>query len=159
MQRKNEHRVKCDIYGRSEHNRPHCGTGKSLTHCNLIESVAQQCEHRAGNVGRKIRLRVIPQDLAAPESEQDLPLENKQRHGRQHAQRQQKVEAVRNDLTGAVHVAPPHADAHQRSAAEADERTDGGNHGHHRRAHTDTGQCRIARACNVADVHAIDHAV
>lgn len=41
VQRKNEHRVKCDIYGRSEHNRPHCGTGKSLTHCNLIESVAQ----------------------------------------------------------------------------------------------------------------------
>ncbi len=29
VQRKNEHRVKCDIYGRSEHNRPHCGTRKS----------------------------------------------------------------------------------------------------------------------------------
>ena len=125
----------------------------------MIESVTQQCEHSAGNVGRKIRLRVIPQDLAAPESEQNLPLENEQRHSCQHAQRQQKVEAVRDNLTGAVHVAPPHADAHQRSAAEANESADGGYHSYHRRAHADTGQRRIARTRDVADIHAIDHAV
>ena len=159
VKRKDKHRVERDIHRRAEHHRAHGCRGKALAHRDLVESVAQHREHRTGNVGRKIRLGIRPQRLAAPEGEQNLPPEHEQRHGREHAEREQQIKAVRGDLPRAVHVAPPHADAHERAAAEADERTDGGYHRHDRRTHADAGERVRSHLRDMADIHAVHDAV
>ena len=159
VKRKDKHRVERDIHRRAEHHRPHGCRGKALAHRDLVEAVAQHRKHRTGNVGRKIRLGIRPQRFAAPEGEQNLPPEQQQRHGREHAQREQQIKAVRGDLPRAVHVAPPHADAHERAAAEADERTDGGYHRHDRRTHADARKRVRSHLRDMADIHSIDHAV
>ena len=76
VQRKDENRVERDIDRRAEHDRPHGRRGKALTHRDLVEAVAHHREHRARDIGRKIRLGVLPQRLAAPEGEQNLPPEH-----------------------------------------------------------------------------------
>ena len=159
MQREDEHRVERDIDHRAQHDRPHRRTRIALTHHDLVHTEADEREHRSRDVGRKIRACLRPERLAAPEREQDRPAKHEQRHGREQAERQQQIEAVRDDLPRAVHIAPPHADAHERAAAETDERAQRGDHRHDRGAYAYARQRVRAYLRDVTDIHSIHHAV
>ena len=56
-------------------------------------------------------------------------------------------------------LARPHADAHQRRAADADEGGKGADHGHHRPADSHARQGHLADPGDIADVNAVHNAV
>ena len=121
--------------------------------------VASRANTRAHHVPEKVFVRVGQRVFAGAEEHQHRPPERDDRRHQRHGENAQHHKAVGKDFARPFLVALAHADAHQRRAAQADQRSHGADHRHHRPAHAHARQRHFADLGNVADVHAVYDAV
>ena len=159
VKEKDEHRVQHDVQRRPQHDGDHALPGVALADDELVQPQGQQVERRAAEVDGEIGIGVAVGGIAGAEGHQHGLVQGKDHHHQRHGADAQHQETVGEDPPGLLRLARPHADAHQRCAAHADERGEGADQGHHRPADPHARQGGLPDHGDVADVDAVHDAV
>ena len=154
-----EERVEHDVERRAEHDGEHALLGKALADDELVHAEGEQVEGRTAEVDGKILLRVGIGRLARAEEHEHWPLEREHRGGEHDGADAEDEETVGEYAPRLVLPARAHVDAHERRAADADEKGEGPEHGHDRPADADACQRCLARHGDVAYVYPVHDGV
>ena len=159
VEQEDEDGVEDDVHHRADDGGEHRLIGKALAGDELPQPCRQDGEHRTGDIVGQVGICIGEGLLAGAEKHQHRLTQSDGRRRQDSGKPQQHDKAVGQNLFGSFVVVFPHADGHQRGAADADQKGKGGDEGHNRSADTRARQGNFSHILDVSDIHPVDDAV
>ena len=154
-----EERIEHDVEHRAEHDGEHALFGKALADDELVHAQGEKVESRSAEVDGEVLLGVGVGGFAGAEEHEHRPLQREHRGGEHYGADAEDEEAVGEYAPCLVRLASAHVDAHERRAADADEKGEGPEHGDNRPAYADARQRGLAGDGDVAYVYPVHDGV